>query len=634
MLDEAFLVAMAFLLPPTDIVIALAVGMGAGLATRRRPAIRIAFNVGQTTVAAALGVGAMHLLAPPQGPVTLSTALAALAGAAVFFLVQTVAVSTVIAIVERRRLRAVLSADSTARLRVLAGNSSVGLLAGLAGHSYPWALTLALIPIAVLQLAYAGHLRSRKDRQRLDGLLRAMVQAQSGIATGTVEDLVCDHARGLLDCESSRFAGRPAATDELGARLPDVEGVPPRWLVVRDRRGFEPFDDADQRLLDAIVALTATALETARLYRATEDERRELAEVIASSSDGIYSVGPTGAVASWNPAMERITGLTADDAVSRSVHSVLRPRRADGSEFGMVHDPVGGGVGVQPIPLEITAATGELRWVTCTFSPLPNRGYVAVVRDITAERRVDVLESAISTVSHELRSPITPIKGFAETLLTAEDQLSRAERRDVYSRMLRQSQQLERLVGDLWETAIEQRGEAVYAIERVDWAPAVLDVVESFRARLPDRQIAFDSEPALPLVVVDAHRAVQVLSNLLDNAAKYAPGGPIRVSLRKAGDTVVTTVADEGPGIPEAEREHIFEQYSRLERPSGSARGLGLGLHLARRLVDGMGGRLTVGPSAWGGSAFCFTLPTVISVDVQASRSGVRETKASFVRLH
>jgi histidine kinase len=168
---------------------------------------------------------------------------------------------------------------------------------------------------------------------------------------------------------------------------------------------------------------------------------------------------------------------------------------------------------------------------------------------------------------------------------------------------------MERLVADLWDATLEGRDEPSYVFEDFDWREAAAGIVEVFSAA-PGADVHFDAGRDVPAVTADRIRAVQVLSNLLDNAVKYSSRtARVDITIRREGDAVVTTVADSGPGIPEQEREHVFERFARLDTPGSHPAGIGLGLHLARRLVEGMGGRICVEPSPHGGAAFSFTLP-------------------------
>ncbi|HLF41885.1 MAG TPA: GGDEF domain-containing protein, partial [Acidimicrobiia bacterium] len=262
-LDEAFLVAMILVLPPLGVVVAFA---GASLATqliRRRPLPRVAFNTGMVVTGAGLAVGLVEL-AGVSGDVGAADLAITVAGAAVFLLVNATFVSAVLAIVEGQSFRAALLDGFGFRLLIWAASVAVGVLAGLAGLAYPWALGVAVLPMAVIQAVLAGSLRARGDRQRLDGLLRTAMQAHASMEPNDVEDAITESARELLRCRDARITEMPPADGELGSRLSERR-YPERWLVVSERRGLDSFGAQDAKLLDAIVTVGASALENASL---------------------------------------------------------------------------------------------------------------------------------------------------------------------------------------------------------------------------------------------------------------------------------------------------------------------------------------------------------------------------------
>jgi diguanylate cyclase (GGDEF)-like protein len=141
---------------------------------------------------------------------------------------------------------------------------AVGLLGGLAGSAYSWALVFAVLPMSVLQVVLAGSLRARKDRERLDGLLRATLEAHTSMEPHDVEEALLASARELLLCRTARISDEPPGDGELGSRL-SGDRYPERWLVVSEKRGLEPFNSHDGKLLDALATVASGALENANL---------------------------------------------------------------------------------------------------------------------------------------------------------------------------------------------------------------------------------------------------------------------------------------------------------------------------------------------------------------------------------
>jgi diguanylate cyclase (GGDEF)-like protein len=262
-LDEAFLVAMLLLLPPLAVVLAFAVAVPFGLLVRRRPPIRVAFNTGTMITAIGLATATARLLGTGGG-VEPSNLMAVILGAGVFHLVNAASVSAVMAVTEGRPFLHSVADGLGFRLLVWGATVAVGLLGGLAGSAYSWALLLAVLPMGVLQVVLAGSLRARKDRERLDGLLRATMDAHLSMEPADVEDAVTASARELLLCREARISDDPPGPDELGTRLSGSR-YPERWLVVSEKRGLEPFGGNDAKLLEALATVGSSALENADL---------------------------------------------------------------------------------------------------------------------------------------------------------------------------------------------------------------------------------------------------------------------------------------------------------------------------------------------------------------------------------
>ena len=262
-LDEAFLVAMVLLLPPLAVVLAFAIAVPVGLLVRGRPPVRVAFNTGTMVTAIGLAVATARVFGT-NGGVDPANILAVVLGAGVFLLVNAAPVWAVLAVTEGQSFRRSAADGLGFRLLVWATTVAVGLLGGLAGSAYSWALLFAVVPMGVLQVVLAGSLRARKDREQLDGLLRATLDAHASMEPNDVGEAIAASARELLLCRDARISEEPPGSGELGSRLPGSE-YPERWLVVSGKRGLDPFSGHDAKLLDALATVGAGALENANL---------------------------------------------------------------------------------------------------------------------------------------------------------------------------------------------------------------------------------------------------------------------------------------------------------------------------------------------------------------------------------
>jgi signal transduction histidine kinase len=200
----------------------------------------------------------------------------------------------------------------------------------------------------------------------------------------------------------------------------------------------------------------------------------------------------------------------------------------------------------------------------------------------------------IATVSHELRTPVSAVYGATETLLARD--LPRPLQDALLRVAHQQALRLAELVESLLTSASLKRGLLDVELESIDVVLPVLETIEAARAREPSRTIALDAPRQLPPVTADPDRLQQALAALLDNALKYAPPTePIRIRLEATSHELRIAVADRGPGIPEAERGRVFDKFHRLDPTMrNGVGGSGLGLHIARRLIQAMQGEITI----------------------------------------
>jgi PAS domain S-box-containing protein len=393
-------------------------------------------------------------------------------------------------------------------------------------------------------------------------------------------------------------------------RLLDDAGVPCGSIAVSARADGRAYTPAQERMLDALAQRVSSTLHRLSLFAEVQAERRTLADVVTSSSDGIVAVGADLLVRSWNPAMAHITGIPAHRAVNRPVGEVFRPVSESGeARFGS-GDP--GRAGAPVSELVRLGAEPDHRWIHCSWAPLSEGGYVVVVRDETERKNLqEDKDGWIAQVSHELRTPLTPIKGFLYTLLRRDAGFSDEDRRRIYEVMLREEQRLEDLVDGLLRATSLDRDSVAVTPEELDWDELVDDQVEKYRRAGVACTIEVDAPPTLPPVLTDPALAATVLSQLLSNAVKYSPdGGTVLVTIALAGDRIVTSVSDEGPGVPGAQRRRVFEKFTRLgDHLTRAQQGVGLGLYIAQRSAQALGGTLECvdGPTA--GATFRFVLP-------------------------
>jgi signal transduction histidine kinase len=218
----------------------------------------------------------------------------------------------------------------------------------------------------------------------------------------------------------------------------------------------------------------------------------------------------------------------------------------------------------------------------------------------------------VLTASHELRSPLTSVQGFAELLMLERDSLT-PKQVDTVEIILDNCRHLVRLLNDLLDLARSDAGRLAVTPKPTEVAPLIEDAVRTMRAQTEGARQTLSEriEPGLPLVDVEADRIRQILVNLLTNAHEYSPeGASIEATARVIGAEVEIAVIDNGPGIPETQLEHIFERFTRGDAGlTQRVGGTGLGLAISKSLVELHGGTLAVESTPGVGSAFSFRLP-------------------------
>jgi two-component system sensor histidine kinase KdpD len=217
----------------------------------------------------------------------------------------------------------------------------------------------------------------------------------------------------------------------------------------------------------------------------------------------------------------------------------------------------------------------------------------------------------VSMVSHELRTPLGLIKGYVGTLLRPEVPLDAASRQEFYQVIDEETDRLTELVTNLLEMSRLEAGTLRVEPRRLDLGPLLAECSARLQVREPGRPLQVDLPPELPPVLADPRRIMQVVENLLTNAARYTPSETqIALRARTINGCVEVAVVDQGPGIPPDQREQVFEKFVRLngseDRASG---GSGLGLAICRGIVQAHGGQIWVEGEQGRGSTFAFRLP-------------------------
>jgi PAS domain S-box-containing protein len=319
--------------------------------------------------------------------------------------------------------------------------------------------------------------------------------------------------------------------------------------------------------------------------RADAESRARAAQALEHIAEGVVLIGDEGEVQLMNHAAERIFDVSAAAAVSRPATEALGGWEGIATRVAIAGDDEAQAAHVVPVRRD----RGEV-WLSVTAAQA-GAAVVYTIRDVTGEHRLDQVRSdLVAVVSHELRTPLTGALGAAQTLQGRYDDLPETQRLALVSMIVEQTQRLEKVLDQI--LLASQIDEHVFdaQVRSVD-CTEVLDAV--VRGVGPDDRTRIVVETETGLVVrADPDRLRQVVANLVDNALKYSLG-PVQLAATPREVTVRITVSDDGPGIPEGDRDRVFEKFFRLDPAQRSGvGGTGLGLYIARELTQRMDGRI------------------------------------------
>ena len=410
-------------------------------------------------------------------------------------------------------------------------------------------------------------------------------------------------------------------------------------LVVLRQPGGVAFDEEDVQQVRVLGDLASASLRRLLLLQETERERREKTALLESTGEGIYGIDREGRCTFLNPAGARILGYTPEEAMGHNMHALIHGRTSDGRAYPEEACPIfraiSVGTGIRrddevfwrrdgsSFPTEYSASPivdeGAVTGAVVTFVDITERRETERERERLlaaeraargqAERAVQVRDDVLGVVSHDLRNPLNTVTMAASLLLEME--LPEAQERKQLEIIKRAAERMNRLIQDLLDVARIEAGR--FAVDRQSLQPGVLvnELCESSRALAQDRSLELHCTAAddLPPILADRDRLMQVLSNLVGNALKFTqPGGRVELRAVSAGEFVRFEVQDTGVGIAAEDLPRLFDAYWQARKTAHM--GAGLGLSIAKGIVEAHGGRIGVQSESGAGSTFWFTIPS------------------------
>ena len=441
-----------------------------------------------------------------------------------------------------------------------------------------------------------------------------------------------------------RLRDLPAYVRSLGfssdlMRWKTMQGTPMRHrgmhvgtFFLAEKEGGPEFTDEDEEVLVLFASQAATAIANARTHQDEQRARSNLEALVDTSPVGVVVLdAKTGHPLSLNRELKRIVGcLHMPDSTPEQLLEVLTYRRADGREIALADFPLALAqelmsntelVRAEEIVLSVPDGRSVKTLVNAT--PILSadgavESLVVTLQDMTPLEELERMRSEfLGMVSHELRAPLVSIKGCATTVLGASSALDPAETQQFFRIINEQADRMRDLIGDLLDAVHIETGTLSVTLEPAEVTVMVDQARTTFLSGGGSNTVHIDLPPDLPLVRADRQRIVQVLVNLLTNAALNSPeSSMIQVSAVREDVHVAVSVTDQGRGIPAERQPHLFQKFARIGREErGRGIGMGLGLAICKGLMEAHGGRIWAESEGTGlGTRFTFTIPLVEEV--------------------
>jgi two-component system, OmpR family, phosphate regulon sensor histidine kinase PhoR len=408
---------------------------------------------------------------------------------------------------------------------------------------------------------------------------------------------------------SQSFSGRVERLEKFSLRVAEGDFRP----IEADRTG-----DGLEALA---VSLNATASRMDRTIRTLTEERNLSSAILGSMVEGVAVVNSSERLLFANTGFVEILGLDLPPQSGSALVEVVRQTELIEAVRAVLK-------GESRVETEIVTGTLRQHFFAVTVASVraaDTFGAVIVLHDITELRKLErVRRDFVANVSHEFKTPLTAIQGFAETLLAGaiDDPQNRLRFLEI---ILEHSRRLARLTDDLLKLSKMDADRLELEIRRLSVSQFVESCIETIQrtAGEKDLRVSVNLQQPLPDIAADRRRLAEVLQNLLDNAMQYTPaGGQIMVGASANGDDVTFTVSDTGIGIPRTDQSRIFERFYRVDvARSREVGGTGLGLSISKHLVEAHGGRIWVESEVGQGSQFYFTVP-IFDLERNTGRPG------------
>jgi PAS domain S-box-containing protein len=379
------------------------------------------------------------------------------------------------------------------------------------------------------------------------------------------------------------------------------------------------FSNDDLALLESFAEQAAITVHNAQLYTTVTHDKQQMDALLDSVADGILILRPNHTISRVNPAFARLWGKPIDEIVGLHHNEIIRWTKLD---HGItLEEAEAGSWPLTPeaslyVEGDLIRSDGTTVPIGMTYAPLLSAdgslvNIIASARDITHFREAEDLKSTfISVVSHELKTPVALIKGYVGTLRREDASWDREVIKDSLAVIEDEADRLAELIENLLDATRLEAG--VLSINASDLLlPALVErVVERFKTQTDKHTFVIDFPKDFPVILADEDRIAQVLYNLISNAVKYSPkGGKVHISGEVRPEQVIVCIEDQGEGIAAGDIPHIFDRFYRANAAQKKTQGAGLGLYLARAVIEAHKGTIWADPRYKEGARISFSLP-------------------------
>lgn len=378
------------------------------------------------------------------------------------------------------------------------------------------------------------------------------------------------------------------------------------WLLAKGKTFYDPQDKP--------ISMLGVVADISDRKKAGEIQNY-FSSIIESSDDAIISQNVDGTITSWNKGAEHLYGYTAKEIISQPVSILMPPEKKD--DFPKIMKDLFEGRKVEHYETKRLTKNGEIIDVSITVSPIRDQngkiiGASKIARDITEYKRLEQQkDDFISIATHELKTPVTSIKAYAQVLHSIFIKKEDSKSAEYLAKMDAQLNKLTNLIADLLDVNKIQSGQLQLHSDYFNFNELVEEAVEELQ-RTTTRHTLIKNLAPSKIIFGDRDRIGQVLTNLISNAIKYSPHSEkIVVSTQATKKLVTLSVRDFGVGIPKEKQDKVFEKFFRVSGPKQDTYpGLGLGLYISAEIIKRQNGRIWVESIKDQGSTFYFSLPT------------------------